>query len=85
LHVIFDIYFKLSLKRIYRQKVDDMDKIQQVHESMLEAIGTIQGFVKEVTGQDTTQEEIAQALTRYFVLNEIKDFIELQRSQGDKL
>ncbi|NQT67967.1 MAG: hypothetical protein HQ552_00125 [Desulfobacteraceae bacterium] len=62
-----------------------MDKIQQVHESMLEAIGTIQGFVKEVTGQDTTQEEIAQALTRYFVLNEIKDFIELQRSQGDKL
>lgn len=85
MHVIFDIYFKLSLKRIYRQKVDDMDKIQQVHESMLEAIGTIQGFVKEVTGQDTTQEEIAQALTRYFVLNEIKDFIELQRSQGDKL
>ena len=62
-----------------------MDKIQQVHESMLEAIGTIQDFIKEVTGQEATQDEIAHALTRYFVLNEIKDFIELQRSQGDKL
>jgi hypothetical protein len=62
-----------------------MDKAQQVHESMLEAIGTIQDFIKEVTGQEATQDEIAHALTRYFVLNEIKDFIELQRSQGGKL
>ncbi len=56
-----------------------MAKVQHVHESMLEAIGTIQDFIKEVTGQEATQEEIAHALTRYFVLNEIKDFIELQR------
>jgi hypothetical protein len=62
-----------------------MAEVQQVDESMLEAIGTIQDFVKEVTGQEATQDEIAHALTRYFVLNEIKDFIELQRSQGDKL
>jgi hypothetical protein len=62
-----------------------MAKVQQVHKSMLEAIGTIQDFIKEVTGQEATQDEIAHALTRYFVLNEIKDFIELQRSQGDKL
>ncbi|MBW1754502.1 MAG: hypothetical protein JRJ46_15825 [Deltaproteobacteria bacterium] len=62
-----------------------MAEVQQVHKSMLEAIGTIQDFIKEVTGQEATQDEIAHALTRYFVLNEIKDFIELQRSQGDKL
>jgi hypothetical protein len=62
-----------------------MAEVQQVHESILEAIGTIQDFIKEVTGQAATQDEIAQALTRYFVLNEIKDFIELQRSQGGKL
>ena len=62
-----------------------MAEVQQVHKSMFEAIGTIQDFIKEVTGQEATQDEIAQALTRYFVLNEIKDFIELQRSQGDKL
>jgi hypothetical protein len=65
--------------------VFDMAEVQQVHESMLEAIGTIQDFVKEVAGQEATQDEIAHALTRYFVLNEIKDFIELQRSQGDRL
>ena len=62
-----------------------MAEVQQVHKSMLEAIGTIQDFIKEVTGQEATQDEIAHALTRYFVLNEIKDFIELQRSQGGKL
>jgi hypothetical protein len=62
-----------------------MAEVQQVHESILEAIGTTQDFIKEVTGQEATQDEIAQALTRYFVLNEIKDFIELQRSQGGKL
>ncbi|MEE8429882.1 MAG: hypothetical protein V3S16_01385 [Candidatus Desulfatibia sp.] len=56
-----------------------MAEVQQVHKSMLEAIGTIQNFIKEVTGQEATQDEIAQALTRYFVLNEIKEFIELQR------
>lgn len=63
----------------------DTAEFRQVHESMLGAIGTIQNFIKEVTGLEATQDEIAQALTRYFVLNEIKDFIELQRSQGDKL
>ena len=62
-----------------------MAEVQQVHDSMLAAIGTIQDFIKEVTGQEATQDEIAQALTRYFVLNEIKDFIEHQRSQGEKL
>jgi len=62
-----------------------MAEVQQVHKNMLEAIGSIQDFIKEVTGQEATQDEIAQALTRYFVLNEIKDFIELQRSQGGKL
>ena len=63
----------------------DTAEVRQVHESMLGAIGTIQNFIKEVAGLEATQDEIAQALTRYFVLNEIKDFIELQRSQGDKL
>lgn len=56
-----------------------MVKIEKVHDSILEAIGTIQNFIKAVTGYEATQDEIARALTRYFVLNEIKDFIELQR------
>jgi hypothetical protein len=41
--------------------VFDMAEVQQVHESMLEAIGTIQDFVKEVAGQEATQDEIAHA------------------------
>ena len=47
------------------------------------AVSTIQHFIKEVTGKEATQEEIASALTRYFVLNEIKEYIELHRENPD--
>ncbi len=56
-----------------------MNQSSQVHESIKEAIATIQHFIKEVTGDEATQEEIAKALSGYFVLNEIKEYIELQR------
>jgi hypothetical protein len=51
------------------------------------AIAAIQNFVKETTGQTATLAEIARALTRYFVLNEIKDHIVMERharSRPDK-
>jgi hypothetical protein len=53
-----------------------------VHESILRAIGTIQEFIKTVTGQEATPNELAGALTRYFVMNEIKEFIELERMES---
>ena len=58
-------------------------QVEYVHESIKAAIKTIQNFVKTVTGKEATQEEIARALTRYFVLNEIKAFIEMERASPD--
>ena len=58
-----------------------MTTVDGVHKSIKAAIATIQHFIKEVTGEETTQEEIAKALTGYFVLNEIREYIELERSK----
>ena len=60
-----------------------MAKVEDVHESIKAAVATIQQFIMEVTGAEATQEEIAAALTRYFVLNEIKEHIELDRENPD--
>ena len=60
-----------------------MAKVEDVHESIKAAVATIQHFVKEVTGEEATQEEVAKALTHYFVLNEIKEYIELYRENPD--
>ena len=42
-----------------------------------DALGTVEHFIKKVTGEEATQEQIAKALKSYFVLNEIKDYIEI--------
>jgi hypothetical protein len=47
-----------------------------------EALGTIADFVRQVTGIEPTRAEIADALTRYFVLNEIKDHILMLRGDS---
>ena len=48
-----------------------------------DALGTVEHFIKKVTGEEATQEQIAKALKSYFVLNEIKDYIEIIReSEG---
>jgi aspartate/methionine/tyrosine aminotransferase len=44
-----------------------------------EALATVADFIQQVTGIAPTREEIADALTRYFVLNEIKDHILMLR------
>ena len=48
------------------------------------AIETINNFIKETTGQEPTPEEIAGALKRYFVLNEIKSHIEMERGKEEE-
>lgn len=44
-----------------------------------EAIGKIEAFIVQTTGEAPTPEEISDALTRYFVLKEILDFITMSR------
>lgn len=47
------------------------------------ALDVVADFVRQVTGVEPTPAEIADALTRYFVLNEIKDHIVMMREDGD--
>lgn len=47
-----------------------------------EALATIEHFVTETTGQPPSETELADALQRYFVLNEIKGHIEMLREKA---
>ena len=57
--------------------------METVEACIQEAIRTIQNFKLETTGEKATQGEIARALNRYFVLNEIKEHIEMEREEPD--
>lgn len=48
---------------------------QTIDPVLSEALDAVSAFIHQVTGIEPTQAEIADALTRYFVLNEIKDHI----------
>ena len=50
-----------------------------LNHSILEAVQTVRRFITETTGQSPTDQEIADALKRYFVLNEIKAHILMAR------
>ena len=45
------------------------------------ALVRVADFIRQVTGIEPTADEIADALTRYFVLNEIKDHIIMLRER----
>ncbi len=45
------------------------------------AVGKIESFITQTTGQAPTPEELASAMTRYFVLNEILEFIQMTRKE----
>lgn len=48
---------------------------------LVEALETVDNFIAATTGQKPTQQEIANALKRYFVLNEIKAHIVMERGE----
>ena len=56
---------------------------QTIDPVLTEALGTVVDFIRQVTGLEPTPAEIADALTRYFVLNEIKDHILMMREGTD--
>jgi hypothetical protein len=49
---------------------------------LMKALETVDNFIAETTGQKPTQQEIANALKRYFVLNEIKAHIVMEREEN---
>ena len=59
-----------------------MSDMETPEKCLVEALETIGSFITETTGQEQTQQEIANALKRYFVLNEIKDNIVMEREEN---
>ena len=52
-----------------------------LNHSILKAVQTVRRFITETTGKAPTDAEIADALKRYFVLNEIKAHIQMVREE----
>lgn len=63
----------------------DVEKFQTIEPVLSAALERVDDFVKQVTGVEPTQAEIADALSRYFVLNEIKDHILMVRGNKDSI
>ncbi len=49
---------------------------------ILQALETVRHFITETTGKRPTDEEIADSLKKYFVLNEIKAHILMARGRA---
>ena len=58
-----------------------MAKLFRVGKHMTDAILTLMKYVRDTTGIEPTQEEIANALKSYFILNEISNQINFQRKK----
>ncbi|RJP76244.1 MAG: hypothetical protein C4522_18695 [Desulfobacteraceae bacterium] len=52
-----------------------MSKLTKIEQPLIDALEAIMIFIKETTGRTPNQVELAKALKRYFVMNEIKDHI----------
>ncbi len=60
-----------------------MGRNQKTDLALTEALDTVSDFIRQVTGVEPTPAEIADALTRYFVMKEIKDHILMLREDAE--
>ena len=60
-----------------------MTKLMRIEDSLQDAIVTIMKYIKHVTGVEPTQEEIAESLKSYFILNEVGNQIKYQLKKAD--
>ena len=56
--------------------------METLENCLVEALQAVENFILETTGQKPTQQEIANALKRYFVLNEIKGHVVMERGES---
>jgi hypothetical protein len=59
-----------------------MSGFETLEDCLVEALETMESFIMETTGRKPTQQEIANALKRYFVLNEIKAHVLMERGEN---
>ena len=62
-----------------------MAKLVRLKKTITDAILTVLKSVRDATGDEPTQEEIANALKSYFIMNEIGNQIKFQRKKKIKL
>ena len=60
-----------------------MGRNQKTDLALTDALDTVSDFIRQVTGVEPTPAEIADALTRYFLLKEIKDHILMMREDAE--
>lgn len=46
---------------------------------MIEALNRVEDYIEKLLGEPPTQQELANAMTKFFVLKEIGEFIEMER------
>ena len=56
-----------------------MGKDVKIEPCVVEAILKLEDYIEKATGVRPEQKEIADALSKYFVLREIHDFIKMSR------
>ena len=61
-----------------------MTNLKNLDPLIAEAIAKIEGFIFQTTGQVPTPGELSSALTRYFVLKEILDFVKMSREENQR-
>ena len=54
----------------------------RIEDCLIQAIEKIEDYIEKTTGKAPRQQEIADALTRFFVLKEIGEFIEMNRLES---
>ena len=54
----------------------------KVDPKVIAALHKVEDFIAKTTGKAPSPDELADALTRYFVLNEILGFIRMERGEG---
>lgn len=56
--------------------------MEELPEQLRAALLTVADFIHQTTGEPATWDEIAEAMTRYFVLNEIKEHVLMTRREA---
>jgi hypothetical protein len=64
-----------------KERYAALAKVDLIHDDLKEALLTIIAYVKETTGEEPSQEEIAHCLKSYFIRNEILNQIKFQRKK----
>lgn len=57
-----------------------MTEKYQLEPCLEQAIIQLEAYILETTGKKPSQQEISLALSKYFVLKEIREFIEMSRA-----